>query len=126
MSRNSVLWVLLVLSSVAALGRNAQAVEQIVELRLQRARCLCGVVVYPNGDPVAGAKIEELGEGWKGSLRSIRADAKGSFVLGPVGGRKVYYLQITAPVPGVNPLRVPVQIVQFRGTNSLRLRLNLA
>lgn len=89
-------------------------------MRVQRAKCLCGVVVYSNGDPVGGAKIEELGERWKGSLRSIHADSKASFVLEPVKGRKIYYLQIIAPTPGINRLRAPVKIVRFKGTKSRR------
>ncbi len=126
MRRNLTPCTALVLSFLVLTGVATQAAEEIVELRLQRAKCLCGVVLYPNNDPVSGAKVEELGEGWKGSLRSTYADSKGSFVLEPVKGRKIYYLQITAPATGVNPLRVPVHIVHFRGTKLLRLVLHLA
>lgn len=128
MHRNSVLFTVLVFLFVLSSGISAKGVEEIIELRLQRAKCLCGVVLYPGDDPVSGAKIEEFGKDWKGSLRSTFADSKGSFTLEPVKGRKVYYLQITAPAsqPGVNPLRVPVQVVHFRGTKRLRLVLHLA
>ena len=128
MRRNSILFTALVFLFVLSSGMAAQGVEEIVELRLQRAKCLCGVVLYPDDAPVSGAKIEELGKDWKGSLRSTFADSRGSFTLEPVKGRKVYYLQITAPASahGINPLRVPVQVVHFRGTKLMRLVLRLA
>ena len=126
MCRNSILFTALVLVLVLSSGVAVESVEQIVELRLQRAKCLCGVVLYPNDDPVSGAKIEELGKDWKGSLRSTYADSKGSFALEPVKGRKIYYLLVTAPASGINPLRVPVKVVYFRGTKLLRLVLHLA
>lgn len=110
----------------AFLTVTAQGAEQIVELRLQHTKCLCGIVTYPNGDPVRDAKIEELGADWKGSLRSVRSDSQGHFALSTVKGRKTYYLEITAPTTGVNPLRVPVQVRHFWRSKSLRLTLRLA
>ena len=104
----------------------ATANEETVQLPLQRAKCICGVVLYPNGDPVQGAKVEELGSDWKGLLRSVSTDAEGHFVLTPSKGKNVYYLQISAQTTGVNPLRVPVHISRFRGTKLLRLHLHLA
>lgn len=128
MHRNSIPFTALVFLFVLSSVWSAQGVEEIVELRLQRVKCLCGVVLYPNDDPVSGAKIEELGKDWKGSLRSTFADSKGAFTLEPVKGRKVYYLQITAPASahGIKPLRVPIQVVHFRGTRLMRLFLHLA
>jgi|SRR5579862_1116654 len=114
------------LLSFLSLTVSAGANEEIVELPLQRAQCICGVVLYPNGDPVEGAKVEELGSDWKSSLRSVNSDSEGHFVLTPIKGRDVYYIQITAPTTGVNPLRVPIQISRFRGTKLLRLQLHLA
>ena len=73
-----------------------------------------------------GATIEEVGPDWKGALRSTATDSDGRFALTPVKGRKIYYLQITAGVPGVNPLQVPVKISRFRGKKLLRLQLELA
>ena len=116
----------LLLLSFLSLTVSARGNEEIVELTLQRAKCICGVVLYPNGDPVRGAKVEELGSDWKGSLRSVTTDSEGHFVLAPTEGRDVYYLQISAPTPRVNPLRVPVQISRCRGTKLLRLQLHLA
>ena len=54
MCRNSILFTALVLVLVLSSGVAVESVEQIVELRLQRAKCLCGVVLYPNDDPVSG------------------------------------------------------------------------
>ena len=116
---------LTVLLCILGLIGRAQAVEETVELSLQRAKCLCGVVTYPNGDPVQGAKVEELGPDWKGALRSTGTDSDGRFTLAPVRGRKIYYLQISARGRGVNPLHVPVQLSRFRGTTLLRFRLGL-
>jgi hypothetical protein len=50
----------MVLLFVLSSGITAQGVEEIVELHLQRAKCLCGVVFYPNGDPVRIDKIKTL------------------------------------------------------------------
>src|SRR5882724_5721112 len=66
MRRNLTPCTALVLSFLVLTGVATRAAEEIVELRLQCAKCLCGVVLYPNNDPVSGAKVEELGEGWKG------------------------------------------------------------
>jgi hypothetical protein len=111
--------------SVLALQVRSHAVEQIVQLQLVRAKCLCGVVIL-HGYPVSNARVEELGEGWKGALRSTDTDSEGYFELKPVKGRKTYYLQISARTSGVNPLQVPVKISRFRGAKRLRLELNLA
>ena len=116
----------IVLLSIMSLPGRLLAVEEIVELQLQRAKSLSGVVVYPNGDPVEGAKVEELSPNWKETLRSTETDSMGRFTLTPVKGRKIYYLQISARGPGVNPLRVPVAISRLRGTKLLRLQLHLA
>ena len=117
----------LILFSVFLLTARVQAVEEIVELRLQRAKCLCGIVAYVNGDPVSGATIEDFAQDWKGEpLRSTTTNSEGRFTLAPVKGRKVYYLQISSRQSGVNPLRVPVQISRVRAAKLLRLHLHLA
>ena len=120
-------WVVGLLLSIICFRPHVYAVEQIVELRLQTVKALKGIVLYPNGDLVKGAKVAELTSDWKTELRETRTDAEGRFVLAPVKGRKVYYLQITVPeVAGVNPLRVPAKINRLRGKESLRLQLQLA
>jgi hypothetical protein len=103
------------------------AVEQIVELRLQTVKAVEGVVLYPNGEAVKGAKVAELAPDWKTELRATLTDSEGHFDLAPVKGRKVHYLQVTVPgVAGVNPLRVPVKINRLWGKGPLRLFLQLA
>jgi hypothetical protein len=114
-----------VLLSTLALSVPAQAAEEIVELHLQRAKCLCGIVTI-SGEPVSNAKVEELGEGWKGTLRSTDTDSEGHFRFTLVKGRKIYFLRISARAPGVNPLQVPVKISRVRGAKLLRLQLHLA
>jgi hypothetical protein len=114
-----------VLLSFFTLQGYIQAAEETIELQLQHSKCLCGIVTYPNGDPAQNARVEEFGPDWKEALRSTNTDSDGQFTLAPVRGRHVYYLQVSARAPGVNPLRAPVQISRFRGTK-LRLRLHLA
>jgi hypothetical protein len=114
------------LLSFFTLQGRIQAAEEIIELQLQHSKCLCGVVTYANGDPAQNARVEEFGPDWKEALRSTNTGSDGQFALAPVKGRHVYYLQVSARAPGVNPLRVPVQISRFRGTKLLRLRLHLA
>ena len=127
MRPNHWLLAILVLLSILSLAARVQAAEETVELRLQRAKCLCGIVTFVTGDPVPDAQVEELGQDWKGpQLRSTRTDSEGRFTFAPIKGRKIYYLQISSRQPGVNPLRVPIQISRFRGTKLLRLQLHLA
>jgi len=114
------------LLSFFTLQGRIQAAEEIIELQLQHSKCLCGIVTYANGDPAQNARVEEFRPDWKEALRSTNTGSDGQFALAPVKGRHVYYLQVSARAPGVNPLRVPVQISRFRGTKLLRLRLHLA
>ena len=85
------------LMCITSLLPHAHAVEEIVEMRLQTVRALRGVILYPNGDPVKGAKVAELTPDWKQELRATNTDSVGSFNLAPVKGREVYYLQFTVP-----------------------------
>jgi hypothetical protein len=125
--RQLLMWIVALLLSIACFRPHVYAAEQIVELRLQTVKALRGIVVYPNGDVVKGAKVAELTSDWKTELRETRTDEEGHFSLAPVKGRKVYYLQVTVPeAAGVNPLRVPAKINRWRGKRSLRLRLHLA
>ncbi len=116
---------LVMVISVILLSVLVQANEEIVEFRLQRARCLCGVVTV-SGNPVKNAKVEEFGPDWKEMLRSTDTDAEGRFTLPPIKGRKIYYLQISARATGVKPLRIPIKVVRFRGVSLLHLQLYLA
>jgi hypothetical protein len=125
--RQLLVWAVAVLLLIVCFRPHVYAAEEIVELRLQTVKALRGIVVYPDGDIVKGAKVAELTSDWKTELRETRTDEEGRFSLAPVKGRKVYYLQITVPkAAGVNPLRVPAKINRLWGKGSLRLRLNLA
>jgi len=121
------MWVVALLLSIICFQPQVRAAEEIVAFRLQTVKALRGIVLYPNGDVVKGAKVAELTPDWKTELRETRTDAEGRFSLAPVKGRKIYYLQITVPeVAGVNPLKVPAKISRLWGKGSLRLRLQLA
>lgn len=125
--RQLLVWVVALLLSLMSFRPRVYGAEQIVELSLQTVKALKGIVVYPNGDIVKGAKVVELTSDWKTELRETHTDEEGRFSLTPVKGRTVYYLQITVPeVAGVNPLRVPAKINRLWGKGSLRLRLQLA
>ena len=125
--RQLLVWVVALLLFIVCFRPRVYAAEEIVELRLQTVRALKGIVVYPNGEIVKGAKVAELTSDWKTELRETRTDEDGRFNLAPIKGHKVYYLQITVPgAAGVNPLRVPAKISRLWGKGSLRLQLRLA
>jgi hypothetical protein len=125
--RQLLVWGVALLLFIVCFRPHVYAAEEIVELRLQTVKALRGIVVYPNGHIVKGAKVAELTSDWKTELRETRTDEEGRFSLAPVKGRKVYYLQVTVPkAAGVKPLRVLAKINRLWGKGSLRLRLNLA
>lgn len=90
---------------------------------VQSARSLAGVVVDPSGAPIPGVLVEEVSPDWKGSLRSTKTDANGSFEFDPVKGRRLYYFQLRQD--GFNPLLVRVKVDRRRGKD-LRLTLIVA
>jgi hypothetical protein len=97
---------------------------QIIEIeKVQLATSLAAVVLDPTGSPVPGVLVEEFSSDWKQSLRSTKTDAKGGFILAPVKGRDVYYLQLR--MNGFDLLRVRVKIDRKQGKN-LRLKLEIA
>ena len=66
-----------VIFSIVSLAGRVHAYEDIIELPLQPGKCLCGIVTYENGDPARGAKVEELGQDWKGAThRSTESDSR--------------------------------------------------
>ena len=104
------------------LGVDAQ--YQIVELGdVQLAKSLSAAVQDPSGSPVPKALVEEFSPDWKTVLRSSSTNAEGRFSFAPVQGRKIYFLQISAP--GFDPLRVRIHVDHKRGTN-LKLKLVIA
>ena len=116
----------IIVAGLLFVAQCASASETTVELPLQKVIAIRGVVVYPGGEPVAGARVVELSPDWKTELRRTETDSTGHFSLPPVKGRKTYYLQITVNKPGVNPLRVPVQISRWHGKGSLQFQVKLA
>ncbi|HLV86870.1 MAG TPA: carboxypeptidase-like regulatory domain-containing protein [Candidatus Sulfotelmatobacter sp.] len=125
--KQPLVWAIGLALCVACVCPQLHAVEEVVELRLQAVKALKGVVLYPNGEAVSGAKVAELTSDWKTELRATSTDSQGHFILASVKGRKVYYLQVTVPgAAGVNPLRMPLKVSRVWGKGLLRLRLELA
>lgn len=100
------------------------AQNQTVEIsNLQLANSVSATVQDRTGNPVPRVTVEEYDAGWKQPLRSTRSDGAGKFSFAPVAGRKIYYLQLSAP--GFNPLRVRVRLIR-RHRPSLALQLEIA
>ena len=97
------------------------AVQQIVEYRLQTVRAIQGVVMYGDNHPATEAQVVEFASDWKTELRRTTTDSEGRFLLQPVKGRKVYYLQISEEKSGMNPLRVPLKLSRWRGKKMVQL-----
>jgi hypothetical protein len=98
--------------------------EGLVILPPQTVRSLSGIVAV-NGGPIQRAIVAEFGADYKTETRRTTTDAEGRFVLSPVGGQIIYYLQITAPGRGINPARVRVRL-SGRGKDLLDIPLHLA
>jgi hypothetical protein len=71
--------------------------------------------------PIPKALVQELSPDWKTVLRTSSTDAKGRFSLASARGRKIYFLQISAP--GFDPLRVRIQ-VEPRARNQPQIKAN--
>lgn len=100
------------------------AQNQMVEIsNLQLANSVSAIVQDRTGHPVPKVIVEEYDAGWKQPLRSTTSDGTGRFSFAPVTGRKIYYLQLSAP--GLNPLRVRIRLVR-RHRPSLTLQLVVA
>lgn len=100
------------------------AVHQIVEFRIQTVNALEGIVLYGDDQPASDAQVAEFTPDWKTELRRITTDSQGRFVLEPVKGRKIYYLQVSESKFGMNSVRVPLRISKWQGHKPLRIRLN--
>ena len=98
-----------------------RSVQAIVEFRIQTVRTLQGVVKYGDNNPVAEAQVVEFASDWKRELRRTTTDSDGRFLLQPIKGRKIYYLQISESRAGMNPLRVPLRLSRWRGKKVLQL-----
>jgi hypothetical protein len=96
----------------------------IVELAdVQSAKSLSAIVQDPSGSPIPKALVQEFSSAWDTVLRASSTDAHGRFLLSPVQGRRIYFLQISAP--GFNSLRVRIQVYRMRRA-TLKLTLELS
>lgn len=100
------------------------AQNEMVEIsNLQLANSVSATVQDRTGHPIPRVTVEEYDAGWKQLLRSTTSDGTGKFSFAPVTGRKIYYLQLSAP--GLNPLRVRIRLVR-RHRPSLTLQIEIA
>jgi Carboxypeptidase regulatory-like domain len=97
---------------------------QLIELAdVQSAKSLGATIQDPTGAPISKAQVQEFSADWKTVLRSTSSDSDGSFSFTPVRGRRIYFIQISAP--GFDPLRFRLHVDAKRGT-SLKLKLTIA
>ncbi len=97
---------------------------QLIELAdVKLAKSVGATVQDATGSPIPKALVQEFSADWKTVLRSSSTDTHGRFSFARVQGRKIYFIQISAP--GFDPLRFRLQVDAKRGT-SLKLKLTIA
>jgi len=100
-----------------------QAGVTIIEIpKIQFSRTLSAIVIMPDGSPLPAAEVEEVSSDWKTVLRTVRTDASGTFTLVPVKGRKIYYIQVSAP--GFNTLRFRLKKKRYAKPLNVQIRLS--
>ena|SRR5271165_3791535 len=101
-----------------------EAQYQVIELAdVQLAKSPAATIQDPTGAPIPKALVQEFSADWKTELRSSSTDTDGRFWFTPVHGRKVYFIQISAP--GFDPLRLRIHVDAKRGA-SLKIKLTVA
>ena len=115
-----------VIALVALIGfpTRIEAQYALIELAdIQLAKSLGATIQDATAAPVPKAAVQEFSADWKTVLRSGSTDNHGRFSFTPAPGRKIYFIQISAP--GFDPLRFRLQVDTKRGTN-LKLKLTVA
>lgn len=87
------------LASAAAAG-----VETVEIQKIQVVRSVSGIVADPNGTPITGAVVAELGCDGNTVLRTVETDRDGHFNLSQRPNQRIYSLRIS--MNGFNPLIV--------------------
>jgi len=101
-----------------------EAQYQLIELAdVQLAKSLGATIQDSTGAPVPKAVVQEFSADWKTVLRLGSTDTHGRFSFAPAPGRKIYFIQISAP--GFDPLRFRLQVDTKHGA-SLKLKLTVA
>jgi hypothetical protein len=100
----------------------AQGNVTIQAEKVMAASSLSAVVIDPNDNPMQGVLVEEMGENWKGLLRSTRTDATGRFSFAPVKGRKIYYFMLT--IPNFDQLQFRMRVSVF-SRKPLKVRMKV-
>jgi len=118
------LFVFAAISALLCFSARVAAQYQLIELAdVQLAKSLDATIQDPIGVPIPKALVQEFSADWKTVLRSSSTDTDGRFSFTPVRGRKIYFIQISAP--GFDPLRFRLQVDVKRGA-SLKLKLTIA
>jgi len=90
---------------VAGLALVAAAGAETVEIqRIQVVRSVSGIVTDPNGAPITGVGVAELGADGNTVLRTIETDKAGRFNLSQRPNRRIYSLRIS--MSGFDPMIV--------------------
>lgn len=100
------------------------AAQYRIELAdVETAKSLAATIQDPTGAPIPQALVEEYSPDWKTVLRSTSTDRNGQFSFKPAHGRKMYFIQISAP--GFDELRLRLRVDHKHG-RSLKLDLTIA
>jgi hypothetical protein len=82
----------------------AAGVETVEIQKVQVVRSLSGIVTDPNGSPITGAVVAELGADGTMVLRTVKTDTAGHFNLSQRPNQRTYSLRIS--MNGFDPLIV--------------------
>ena len=88
-----------------------------------RAQSLSGVVVDPNGKPIAGVSVEARDPTFKSVLFATITDADGHFAFPAPKNGTVHYLHMESK--GFDPMQMTV-VLRSLARRGVRIRLNVA
>ena len=115
-----ILWIVGSFFVCLPISLHAQGVSTIEYKDVQVVLSLAGVAYDPAASPMAGVLVEEFSSDWKLALRSTESNQQGHFVMPPVKGRKIYFLQFS--FRNCNPIRMRVKVDSRHG-KELRIEM---
>lgn len=99
----------------------ANAVRELVIIEEpQSAQRVEGVVLDPNGDPIAGMTVTDRADGCQVVLRSTKTDSKGHFRFPIQHGKTVYCLRFDDPL--WNPLQMKLKLDKHAPEREIKAR----
>jgi hypothetical protein len=124
MLRHSSIAIALLLFLAAAQGLSQT--ETVEYKKVFSVRTLSGIVHdhSPSEQPVKGAKVEEMSEGWTTTLNVVFTDERGFFSIPTPLGRDTHYLRLSAY--GFNPVQIKVHLSRWARRKSLSIPLPVA